>query len=263
MKKWLIALGIALALLAPLALSQRLQVTEYEISSDKIDGEATLVLVSDLHNARYGENQAQLAEAIRAAGPDAVLFAGDMADSLDELEGTRLLAEALGGETPVFYVSGNHESASGELEEIKAELRGMGIRVLEGESELLPCGVRIAGADDPLSLYRQEWRDQIAACRGGDDVFTVLLSHRPDRLEHYAEGFDLTLCGHAHGGQVRIPLLLENGLWSPNQGFFPEYTQGVHEIGEGRMVVSRGMSRGFPPRIFNRPELVILRLRGV
>ena len=57
-----------------------------------------------------------------------------------------------------------------------------------------------------------------------------------------------------------VPFLLEDGLWAPNQGFLPKYTSGIHEAGEGKMIVSRGLSKGFPPRIFNRPELVIVHL---
>jgi len=47
-----------------------------------------------------------------------------------------------------------------------------------------------------------------------------LLSHRPELIESYEKyGFDLILSGHAHGGQWRIPGVL-NGLLAPNQGFF-------------------------------------------
>lgn len=264
MKKYVLVLVLAaLGVLMAFGLSQKLQVSQYTIASEKLARPATLAVVSDLHNSFFGEGQAKLAGAIRAAKPDAVLMTGDMAESVVSLSATWELVQALDGEMPVYYVSGNHECASGELEEIKAQLRAMGVRVLEGESEILPCGVRIAGADDPLCLYRQEWQDQINGLRAQDDVFTVLLSHRPDRIDFYREGFDLILSGHAHGGQVRIPFLLENGLWAPNQGILPEYTTGIHDVGDGRMIVSRGLSKGFPPRIFNRPELVIVRLDAV
>ncbi|MBP3653101.1 MAG: metallophosphoesterase family protein [Clostridia bacterium] len=251
---------LLLMLLVCLAFSQKLQTTEYTISSEKLTQPVTLAVVSDLHNSSFGHEQAGLASAIRASNPDALLLTGDMAEDVQSLTATCDLIQALSTETPVFYVSGNHECASGELDEIKDRLRSMGVHVLEGESKILPCGLRIAGADDPLCLYRQEWRDQIASLRSEDGVFTVLLAHRPDRVEYYSEGFDLVLAGHAHGGQVRIPFLLEDGLWAPNQGLLPRYTSGIHETSGGRMIVSRGLSKGFPPRIFNRPELVIVHL---
>ena len=90
--------------------------------------------------------------------------------------------------------------------------------------------------------------------------FSVLLSHRPELVELYQEhDFDLVLCGHAHGGQWRIPEIL-NGLYAPNQGVFPKYAGGRYDFENQTMIVSRGLAREstLAPRIFNRPELVIV-----
>ena len=95
------------------------------------------------------------------------------------------------------------------------------------------------------------------------DAYNILLSHRPDPIETYAEqGFDLVFSGHAHGGQVRVPLFL-NGLFAPDQGWFPKYAGGQYLVGETTMVVSRGLSY-YPdlPRVFNPPEVVLVTLRG-
>ena len=92
------------------------------------------------------------------------------------------------------------------------------------------------------------------------EIFTVLLSHRPELFEIYQKyEFDLVLSGHAHGGQWRIPGLL-NGLFAPNQGLFPKYAGGRYDYDGGTMIVSRGLARESTriPRIFNRPELVIV-----
>ena len=144
-------------------------------------------------------------------------------------------------------------------------LRAQGVHVLEGSSELFSANgstVRIAGLDDAISLTRAEWTRRLEALQkeAQDDIFTILLSHRPDRVDRYG-GFNLVLCGHAHGGQVRIPGLL-NGLWAPNQGWFPEYAGGEYELDDVRMIVSRGLEKGRAPRVFNRPELVVIRLEA-
>jgi predicted MPP superfamily phosphohydrolase len=97
-------------------------------------------------------------------------------------------------------------------------------------------------------------------------MFPVLLSHRPERIEELLPlEPDLVLSGHAHGGQWRIPLLLENGLMSPNQNLFPKYTNGEFFFGSTEMIVSRGLARETTrlPRIFNRPEIVIVTLESV
>jgi len=93
-----------------------------------------------------------------------------------------------------------------------------------------------------------------------DSTYTVLLSHRPELFDVYADNnIDLVLSGHAHGGQVRLPFI--DGLAAPNQGLFPQYSEGVHENNRTKMVVSRGLGNSiFPIRINNRPELVVFTL---
>ena len=89
------------------------------------------------------------------------------------------------------------------------------------------------------------------------------MAHRPDFIEDYSRlGFDLVLSGHTHGGQVRIPFLL-NGLYAPNQGYFPKYAGGLYDVGGTRLLVSRGLSY-YPelPRIFNPPEIVLMEIKG-
>lgn len=259
MKKWIAPL-LALVVIFGFALDARLEVTHYGLSSPKLTRPHTLAVVTDLHNSFYGREQQRLVSAISEAEPDAVLLVGDMADSLAGTDGVCALLAGLEGAYPVYYTTGNHEcAAKDELDEILERLEDAGAQLLRGGSVMLG-EVRIAGTDDPLCLYRQEWVDQLDACRARDDVFTLLMAHRPDRAAYYGEGFDLVVCGHAHGGQVRLPLLMENGLWAPNQGWFPEYGSGMHAVGRGQMIVSRGLCRNMLPRVFNRPELVIVRL---
>lgn len=93
-------------------------------------------------------------------------------------------------------------------------------------------------------------------------MYTILLTHRPERLDVYCQyGFDLVLAGHAHGGQWRIPGIV-NGLWAPNQRLFPAYAGGRYEQNGTTMIVSRGLAREstWLPRWYNRPELVIIDL---
>lgn len=66
------------------------------------------------------------------------------------------------------------------------------------------------------------------------------MTHRPERTEDYAgRGFELVLAGHAHGGQWRLPGLL-NGLFAPDQGLFPTYAGGRYALGDTTLLVSRG-----------------------
>lgn len=91
--------------------------------------------------------------------------------------------------------------------------------------------------------------------------YTILLAHRPERAEIYAQfGFDLIVSGHAHGGQVRIPGLI-NGLFAPRQGWFPKRAGGLYHEKNTELIVSRGLcQRWYLPRIYNPVEIPILEI---
>ena len=116
--------------------------------------------------------------------------------------------------------------------------------------------------DDDDRSWEQMMHD---AFDGLDDVpgYRILLAHRPERFRTYQRfGFDLVLSGHSHGGQVRIPFIL-NGLYAPDQGWFPKYAGGVYRHGNMTHVVSRGLSYNEKlPRIFNPPEVVVIDIYG-
>lgn len=267
--KWLLpaaaAAGLAAFFLA--GLDGELTVRSYTVESGKVTAPVRLAVLTDLHACAYGEGQRELLDAVAAQAPDLVLLVGDIVDDEPRMPEARALetVAALAEAWPVYYVTGNHEFWSGRPEEIKAEIRAAGAVVLEGQALPVTAAgqpLLIAGVDDPAA-GEEIWRAQLAEASAGADgaVFSVLLSHRPERAEEYAGlGFDLVLSGHAHGGQWRIPGLI-NGLLAPNQGLFPKYAGGMYDLGGGTaMIVSRGLARESTrvPRLYNPPELVIV-----
>jgi len=246
------------------------QTTEYTISSEKLpeafDGK-TIVQVSDLHNAMFGNNQKSLIEKVEKAEPDAIFITGDLIDSERyDLDTALILVDALVEMSDVYFVTGNHEVAVNKLEDIKAALVERGVIYLENEAvewEVDGEILQIAGIHDPLMdmYYRDEeyTRDAIATASLTDD-FTLLLAHRPEQIAVYADNeIDVVFSGHAHGGQVRIPGL--GGLFAPGQGWFPRMTEGIFENRETQLVLSRGLGNsGFPLRILNLPEIVSVTL---
>lgn len=266
-KKWLIPLTAAALVLTGAALDMRLKTVTYVLQSPKISAPVRLAIVADLHGCRYGADMEHLLRAVRETAPDAILIPGDFFDDDHPMENTRIFARTIAAEYPTFYVSGNHEIASKRADAMKEELRSYGITVLEGTA--VPMTVReetvwIAGADDPLigkskaAAQRKSAREALPEGACG-----ILLSHRPELAEEYAAlGFDVVVSGHAHGGQWRIPYLL-NGVYAPHQGLFPAYAGGLYDLGTTKLIVSRGLAREttLVPRIYNRPELVILEIR--
>ena len=256
----------ALAVTAVAALNDSLTTRLYEVRSEKVREPVRLVLLTDLHSCAYGAGQRKLLDAVEAQHPDLVLLGGDIVDddpSLDE-ENAWTVVRALAERYPTFYVTGNHEFWGGRPEELKRRMEAYGATVLEGACETVifqgqPLG--ICGVDDP-AVGEESWEVQLdrAAAEADPDYFNILLTHRPERVDRYeGRGFDLVLAGHTHGGQWRIPGLL-NGLLAPNQGFFPQYAGGRYQIGESALIISRGLARESTriPRLFDPPEVVVV-----
>ena len=256
----------ALAVTAVVALNDSLTTRLYEVRSEKVREPVRLVLLTDLHSCAYGAGQRKLLDAVEAQHPDLVLLGGDIVDddpSLDE-ENAWTVVRALAERYPTFYVTGNHEFWGGRPEELKRRMEAYGATVLEGACETVifqgqPLG--ICGVDDP-AVGEESWEVQLdrAAAEADPDYFNILLTHRPERVDRYeGRGFDLVLAGHTHGGQWRIPGLL-NGLLAPNQGFFPQYAGGRYQIGESALIISRGLARESTriPRLFDPPEAVVV-----
>lgn len=252
----------ALALLA--ALDVRLRTVTYVITTPKITAPVRFAVLSDLHSCVYGQGQRTLLAAVMAAEPDAVLMAGDMVDDAMPEEPAWTAVESLAAEYPCFFVTGNHEWWTGEGERICRQMESLGVRVLRGEAvplELNGQRLDLCGVDDPDSGALEREVKQAGADMA-EETFAVLLAHRPEKIRLYLEeSFDLVLSGHAHGGQWRLPGLV-NGLYAPGQGFFPAYAGGCYRFGEVSLVVSRGLARESTrlPRLFNRPEVTLVDL---
>ena len=233
---------LAAAVLLLLALDNRLVVRRYTVESEKLTEPVRLAIVSDLHSCAYGAGQRELLDAVAAEAPDLVLLPGDIVDDDLPEDNAWTVLEALAESWPCCYVTGNHEWWSGQAERICRDMEALGIHVLRGES----TEITVKGQTLPAVLA------------GAGEGYAILLAHRPERIGSYLPGpFDLIVSGHAHGGQWRIPGLL-NGLYAPNQGFFPQYAGGRYDFGDQVFLVSRGLARESTriPRLFNPPELV-------
>lgn len=248
--------------------------SSYEVSSNRLpasfDG-FKIAQISDLHDSLLGENHAYVVDEIRNIAPQAIFITGDLIDSNRyDLEKSLLLIKELENVAPIYYVTGNHEVATNDVDHIKESLRELGVRVLTDEADLIASEegetIAIGGIEDPLG---SSLGDEVAVEQSvaqafknvSGDVYKVLLSHRPEQFDTYAVNkIDVTFSGHAHGGQFRIPGL--GGLVSPGQGLFPKLTSGVHEKNTSQLVISRGLGNSIMPvRIFNKPEIVAVTLR--
>lgn len=276
-RKWkqgLLAAGAGILVLSTAALWPGIVVKRYTVQVQGFSAgkSATMVVVSDLHSAVFGKNQKHLIEKIKQVSPDLIVCAGDMVDDWEPQEGAWQFFSQAVEIAPTYYVSGNHEWWSGEMEEQKAHARELGVHVLEENWEILDLEagtVCVGGIDDPVrEAYDPGWDWQQAVQHTLSDMqqqqgVRVLLSHRPERWEAYAGyGVDVVVSGHAHGGQVRIPLLL-NGLFAPDQGWMPSRAGGLYQDADYAHVVCRGTGHTWKlPRVFNPPEMDVVQLIG-
>ncbi len=267
-----IAVLAAFIAIAVIAVNDNLYVQRYYIETDKLNDGLTVALVSDLHSSKYGDDMEELVEAIDKEEPDLLLMTGDIFEEEMPHGNSETFLAQIDSKYPCYYVTGNHEYWGGKerYDEIMAIIEKYDVKLLSDECETIEISgetINICGIEDPGRVnvfpeydFKQSLYD--LSVESDNENYTMLLSHRPEFFEKYvASGFDLVLSGHAHGGQWRIPVVM-NGLYAPDQGLLPEYAGGCYGEEGTTMVVSRGLSRGdtYVPRIFNRPELVILEI---
>lgn len=243
-------------------LSFPLKTVRYRVYSPKINKPVRIVQLSDLHNTSYGRDMKVLKKAVDAAAPDIVIMTGDIYSEKSDNENVTELLRYLGNRYKCFYAAGNHELRNDRWKErFKPQAESLGITVLEGQT-VLTDGIAVCGAAKAAdgSLY---WDEAVEKCAGDvkyRDEFAVLLDHFPEDIGRYRSFgcFDLVFSGHAHGGQWRIPKLL-NGIYAPGQGLFPRYAGGRYDFDGCTMIVSRGLDRTklFLARMFNNPEVVV------
>lgn len=226
-----------------------------------------IVHLSDNHGKEFGEDNERLLRYVAELRPDLIALTGDLIDRESQLEMVPALAKGLSEIAPTYYVTGNHEWAVHRVNDLKKLLEENGVRVLSNEYEIWEkdgATLAVAGVDDPNGLLGQKTGDELRQEIEAD--YTILLSHR-DSVETYAGwGYDLVLCGHGHGGIVRIPLL-DKGVLGTGRNLFPQYDGGLvaYEQG-GYCFVSRGLGSNTVPihvfRLFNRPDLPLLILHS-
>lgn len=222
-----------------------------------------LVQLTDIHMSPFLSRQ-DLDRAVAMANEakaDIALVTGDLitqsGDPLDAcLESlTRLRATA-----GVYGCMGNHEIYSEAEEYVAGQGAKLGMRFLRKQNALLRFGaaqLNLAGVD-----YQSRFKPYLVGAeklKAGGAV-NVLLSHNPDVFPVAAGmGYDLTISGHTHGGQVNVEILHQNLNVAR---FFTPYVDGLYEEAGASVFVSRGIGTiAMPIRIGAPPEVALLRLR--
>ena len=223
---------------------------------DAADG-FRIVLLADFHADRMssGEKIRYVVKTVNDLEPDAVAMVGDFADGLpgERLKALKELKSRFGS----FGVTGNHEYYS-DGEAWLEYLPTLGIRMLNNEHEVLPCGIAFAGVPDPAAArFHLPLPDLDTALSGiPPGMPVILLEHRPKEAKESAEkGVSLQLSGHTHGGMIPV---LKQLVALFNGGF----VSGRYQVGNMVLYVSNGTGiwSGFSLRIFTPSEITVIRL---
>lgn len=253
-----------------------IDITEYNIESEKIKNEMTLIQLSDMHSKPFHK----AVEKVKELKPDLILITGDyINDRCKNKDKMLKIAKELVSIAPVAYITGNHERRLDNFEELMKELKEAGFTVLlneicnktikENEISVLGLDENQADFEDYKArkngtfVYKdmKPYFDELSKQNG----FKIVLSHFPENFEDVKENnysqydFDIQLSGHAHGGQFILPFI--GPVFSPGQGVFPKYARG--SFGERpKLIISRGLGNAeFPLRLFNHPEINVIKLK--
>lgn len=251
-----VAVLLAVTLWCGLTLETEDWTVESAYLPEAFDG-LRVTLLADVHGFQYGENNCRLVEAISQSKPDLIAISGDFVDEFSDPDKMKPLVDGLTALAPVYYVTGNHEWAREDTEQVLDQFAGWGVNVLRNEYVLLHRGedsIVLLGIEDKNAYADMKAPEECMAqvrAEQGEDAYVLALFHRNDALERWADmGADTVLAGHGHGGLVRLPVI--GGLLGVDRRLFPDDCEGLYVRGRTTLAVSRGAG-GI--RLWNRPHI--------
>lgn len=270
--------------------------TFYITSSIKVDSNIRVVQLSDLHGTSYGKNNKDLLKRVKDLKPNVIILTGDIVDSVeDDTDYAVALAEELAKIAPSYYIYGNNEVEGVydiplNQEELDAKfgfdstnrdetallklsdpfeeaLENVGVKVLKNEKDTITIGtmtVDVYGVltSNPSSFWTYTEKSFADYISTNTDNIKLTAIHEPFIFEEFQTDYwgDLMLCGHTHGGVVRVPVL--GPLYTREGGLFPErggdFVYGRYNVAGRPLIVSGGLENSNVLRINNQPELVII-----
>lgn len=276
MKKYIILIVLILICTAYVVYDNlSIQTTYISIESQSLpasfDG-YRIAQISDFHNRKDYDH---IIEILKKTQPNIITITGDLVDSSHtNIEIAFSFVEQLMKIAPCYYVTGNHEAWLNrqDYEYLEEKIKDVGVQVLHNKTISLKKGsdfIQLIGVDDPAYIDNDSFLNEnimekcLLESDMDKDVYSILLSHRPELFDVYVENqVDLVLSGHAHGGQFRLPFI--GGIIAPDQGFFPKYDAGLYHQNQTHMIVSRGLGNSvIPIRFHNMPEVIMIDLNDI
>ena len=257
--------------------NRQIKVTNCKIFCEKLPESFVgkkIMLISDLHKKRYGDNFNNLINSCIVAEPDYIFFTGDLySRSENDMIPKLVLMHRMKKIAPLYYIAGNHEINNMDIfESLCVKLKQMGVHVLRNRMERIYIGeeyINVYGTQIPLKYYNNKdggyrnlpvlTAEKLEKMLGktDKDECNFLLSHNPFFFEEYAKwGADVVFSGHCHGGVIRLPLI--GGILSPERKFFPKYTKGIYEIRRNNSKSVMALTAGLGKFRLNNPSEIMI-----
>ncbi len=248
-----------------------LKTVQYDITSDKINSEITIAVLSDFHanEDTFSIKNETVLKKIRKINPDVVCALGDM-HSNDATEAEKkmsmdLMTDIIDEGYKLYFVLGEHDDRTNAY---VAEMEKNKITVLDGESETMVINenkITFYGISNAYFSPSFDLRNEFSINK---DSYNILLAHIPMYDDYEKFGADLTLSGDTHGGVIQIPFV---GPAYYDGRFLPElymdkkriFDKGLFDYDGGKLFITSGIgnfidSHNIPVRFFNRPEIGVI-----
>ena len=270
--------------------------TFYSTSNIKVDSNVRVIQLSDLHSTSYGKDNDKLIKRVEELKPDIIICTGDIVDSASlDIDYATNLAKSLSKIAPSYYIYGNNESETiydfalnqTELDNkfgfnddnrdetailnvsdsFEQALEEAGIKVLKNEKDTIKVktiNVDVYGVltSNPSSFWSYTANSFANYIYENPDNLKITAIHEPFIFEQFQPEYwgDLMVCGHTHGGIMRVPVL--GPLYTKEGGLFPErngcFVYGRYNTTGAALIVSGGLENSNLLRINNEPELVVI-----
>lgn len=241
--------------------ARSINVVQYDIDIKKDSNkfqDLKVVMVSDIHLGNIMDNDrlTKMIDKINILEPDIVLLAGDIIDNklapfVDQNMHSNFLR--LKSKYGVYASLGNHESITGQVDEVVEEYTKAGIKVLRDNMILIEDSIYIVGREDVSSaritkIKRKPLSEILKNADKSKPV--ILMDHQPSNLaEPESEGVDIQVSGHTHRGQIGPANIITSRLFEIDHGYLKK--------GNMHAIVSSGFGTWGPPvRIGSRSEIV-------
>lgn len=281
---WIIS-GVIILMIAILFKSyyetHHFKIKEYVIYTEKIEGIVKFGFITDLHNCCYGHDNKSVINAMIREKISFLIMGGDLIsgkrdigeNNPEEYYGNAVaFLKEISKKIPLYYVFGNHETRVKNRKDrnpmynaYMESIGGLGIQFINNKESIIDCGnnsLLLEGIELTEVVYDEKKGFRMESGKTKSEAYKILAVHSPEFFDEYAKSdADLILCGHNHGGTVRLPFI--GGLISRDYRFFPKYSYGEYEKNGKKMILSSGLGdHTIHFRLFNMPEIVVVTLSG-